>query len=86
MSRTRKLTKQSRKKVTTRKKTIKKATGRKRTNRKQTDGGIDVQKWLAKTEIEFHWPGYQYMGPGTHLEKLLKREDPGINWLDKIAK
>ena len=44
--------------------------------------GLDVQKWLAKTGIEFHWPGYQYMGPGTHLEKRLKRGDRGINRLD----
>ena len=36
--------------------------------------------------MEFHWPGYQYMGPGTHLEKRLARGDPGINRLDKIAK
>ena len=48
--------------------------------------GLDVQKWLAKTGIDFHWPGYQYMGPGTHLEKRLKRGDPGINRLDRIAK
>ena len=48
--------------------------------------GLDVQKCLAKTGIEFHWPGYQYMGPGTHLEKRLKRGDPGINRLDRIAK
>ena len=48
--------------------------------------GLDVQKWLAKIGIEFHWPGYQYMGPGTHLEKCLKRGDPGINRLDRIAK
>ena len=47
---------------------------------------LDVQKWLGKTGIEFHWPGYQYMGPGTHLEKRLKRGDPGINRLDRIAK
>jgi len=26
------------------------------------------------------------MGPGTHLEKPLKRGDPGINRLDRIAK
>ena len=26
------------------------------------------------------------MGPGTHLKKRLKRGDPGINRLDKIAK
>ena len=36
--------------------------------------------------MELHWPGYQYMGPGTHLEKRLARGDPGINRLDRIAK
>ena len=36
--------------------------------------------------IEFHWSGYQYMGPGTHLKKRLARGDPGINQLDRIAK
>ena len=48
--------------------------------------GIDLQKWLGKTGIEFHWPGYQYMGPGTKLKKRLARGDPGINRLDRIAK
>ena len=43
-------------------------------------------KNLVKKGIEFHWPGYQYLGPGTKLEKRLKRGDPGINRLDKIAK
>ena len=47
---------------------------------------FDLQKWWAKTGIEFHWPGYQYMGPGTKLKKRLKRRDPGINRLDKLAK
>ena len=49
-------------------------------------GALDIQKALAKTGLGFHWPGYQYMGPGTHLEKRLKCGDPGINRLDKIAK
>ena len=59
-----------------------------RTKRKkrQRGYGLDIQKWLGKTGIEFHWPGYQYMGPGTHLKKRLKRGDPGINRLDRIAK
>ena len=35
---------------------------------------------------ELHWPGYEYMGPGTKLEKRLKRDDPEINRLDKIVK
>ena len=47
---------------------------------------FDVQKALAKTGIEFHWPGYQYLGPGTKLKKRLARGDPGINRLVKIAK
>ena len=54
--------------------------------RRQRSGRLDVQKALSKTGIEFHWPGYQYMGPGTKLEKRLARGDPGINRLDRIAK
>ena len=53
---------------------------------RQHGGKLDLQKALAKTGIEFHWPGYQYMGPGTHLEKRLKRGDPGKNRLDRISK
>ena len=60
---------------------------RRRTRTKnQAGGSLDVQKWLGKTGMEFHWPGYQYMGPGTHLKKRLARGDKGINRLDKIAK
>ena len=53
---------------------------------KKRAGGFDLQKWLGKTGIELHWPGYQYLGAGTHVKKRLKRGDPGINRLDKIAK
>ena len=60
---------------------------RRRTRTKnQAGGSLDVQKWLGKTGIEFHWPGYQFMGPGTHLKKRLARGDKGINRLDKIAR
>ena len=60
---------------------------RKRRKRPAQRGwGVDIQKWLGETGLEFHWPGNQYMGPGTHLEKRLKREDKGINRLDRIAK
>ena len=58
----------------------------KRRKRRQRGHGLDIQKWLGKTGIEFHWPGYQYMGPGTHLKKRLARGDPGINRLDRISK
>ena len=57
-----------------------------RRRRSQRGGKFDVQNLLNKTGIEFHWPGYQYMGPGTHLKKRLARGDPGINRLDRIAK
>ena len=61
---------------------------RRRQRRPSQRGGklFDVQHLLNKTGIEFHWPGYQYMGPGTHLKKRLTRGDPGINRLDRIAK
>ena len=53
---------------------------------RQRGRGFDIQNLLGKTGIEFHWPGYQYMGPGTKLKKRLAREDPGIRRLDRIAK
>ena len=59
---------------------------RKIKRQRQRGKGLDIQKWLGKTGIEFHWPGNQYMGPGTKLKKRLARGDPGINRLDKIAK
>ena len=61
---------------------------RRRRRRRTQRGGklFDVQNLLNKTGIEFHWLGYQYMGPGTHLKKRLARGDQGINRLDRIAK
>ena len=53
---------------------------------KQRGQGLDIQRLLGKTGIEFLWPGYRYMGPGMHLKKRLKRGEPGINRLDRIAK
>ena len=66
------------------------STGRKlllKTKKKKQAGyGLDIQNWISKSGREWHWPGYQYMGPGTHLKKRLQRGDPGINRLDRIAK
>ena len=61
---------------------------RQRRQRRSQRGGklFDVQKLLNKTGMEFHWPSYQDMGPGTDLKKRLARGDPGINRLDRIAK
>ena len=60
--------------------------GQTRKRRRQRGGKVDIQNLLSKTGIEFHWPGYQYLGPGTKLEKRLARGDPGINRMDKLAK
>lgn len=57
-----------------------------RKKRRQKGRGLDLQKFLSQFG-EMHWPGYQCTGPGTEFKKKrLKRGDPGINRLDKIAK
>ena len=56
------------------------------TKRKQRGRGVDIQKLLSKTGIEYHVPGYQYLGTGTKLKKRLARGDPGKNRLDRFAK
>ena len=69
-------------------------TGKKKVRRKRPQEGrkrsqrgckLDIQKLIEKTGKEFHWPGMNFAGPGTHLEKRLKRGDRGVNRLDKIA-
>lgn len=41
---------------------------------------------LNNLPFELHVPGYNYLGPGTKLEKRLARGDEGINKLDDAAK
>lgn len=53
--------------------------------RKKIGAGL-LDKINNKTPFELHIPGYQYCGPGTKLEKRLKRGDPGINGLDRACK
>ena len=48
--------------------------------------GIDIQKWISKSGREWHWPGYQFMGPGTKLKERLAKGQQGINRLDAIAR
>ena len=67
-------------------KTGKRTRTRTRRNRRQRGGKFDIQKAIEKTGIEFHIPSYRYAGPGTHLQKRLKRGDKGSNHLDEIAK
>ena len=58
-----------------------------RRRRGQRGEGVNVVGALQKLNPpEMHWPGYQYMGPFTKLKKRLKRGDPSINRLDRIAK
>ena len=47
---------------------------------------MDIQKLIEKTGKDFHWPKMNYTGPGTHLEKRLKRGDQGVSRLDEIAR
>ena len=70
----------------TRTRKVTKRKPKRKSKRIKKGGGFDLQNLLSKTGIEFHWPGNQYMGPGTKLAKRLKRGDPGINRLDKLAK
>lgn len=52
----------------------------------QTGAGL-LNNLINKLPFELHIPGgYQYCGPGTHLQKRLKRGDPGINPLDRACK
>lgn len=49
--------------------------------------GKAINKGIDLLPIELHLPGgYQYCGPGTKLDKRLRRGDPGINPLDKACK
>lgn len=45
-----------------------------------------VNSLINKLPFEVHIPSYQYCGPGTKLAKRLKRNDPGINELDRACK
>lgn len=45
-----------------------------------------VDTLINKLPVELHIPGYNYCGPGTKLEKRLKRGDRGINPLDEACK
>lgn len=41
---------------------------------------------IDKLPFELHFPGYQFCGPGTKLEKRLERGDRGINELDSACR
>ena len=45
-----------------------------------------INNLINKLPFELHIPGYQYCGPGTHIQKRLSRGDSGINPLDSACK
>lgn len=45
-----------------------------------------LNKLINKLPVELHIPGYQYCGPGTHLDERIARNDQGINKLDSYCK
>lgn len=45
-----------------------------------------VDRIINSLPFELHLPGYQYCGPGTKVEKRIKRGDKGINPLDAACK
>lgn len=48
-------------------------------------GGSVLDKLINVTPFEMHLPGYQFLGPGTHLEERLERGERGINPLDNAC-
>lgn len=53
--------------------------------RKRKGYGL-VNTFINKLPVELHIPGYNFCGPGTHLEKRTNRGDVGINALDDACK
>ena len=53
---------------------------------KTARGSGIINSLINRLPFEAHLPGYRYCGPGTKLEKRLKRGDPGINPLDEACK
>lgn len=48
--------------------------------------GSILNKAIDLLPVELHIPGYNFCGPGTKLEKRLKRGDKGINKLDDACR
>ena len=49
------------------------------------EGSGFLNNLINNLPFELHVPGYQFLGPGTRLEKRLARGDQGINDLDRAA-
>lgn len=66
--------------------TLSKQKKKKKTSRGRGLLNKAINKAIDHLPFETHIPGYQYCGPGTQLNKRLKRGDPGINPLDRACK
>lgn len=53
---------------------------------KSVEGKGVINSIINKLPIELHLPRYNFCGPGTKLEKRLKRGDRGINKLDEACR
>lgn len=49
------------------------------------EGGSVLDKLINVAPFEIHLPGYQFLGPGTHLQERLARGEKGINPLDNAC-
>lgn len=49
------------------------------------EGSSILDKLVNITPFEVHLPGYQFLGPGTHLQERLERGERGINPLDNAC-
>lgn len=45
-----------------------------------------LENIIDNLPFEAHWPGYNFLGPGTKLAKRLGKGDKGINPLDEAAR
>ncbi|WP_185964921.1 hypothetical protein, partial [Klebsiella pneumoniae] len=45
-----------------------------------------INDFINNLPFELHVPGYQFLGPGTKINKRIKRGEPGINPLDQAAR
>lgn len=53
---------------------------------KHCRGSGIVNDFINNLNTELHLPGYNFIGPGTKLQKRLSRGDKGINPLDELGK
>ncbi len=51
----------------------------------QHNRDLTTLKMLNERSWELHYPGYKYMGPGTHVVERARQGIKPTNWLDEIS-